>query len=281
MNKTLWNYYRNSEDGKRAVKLFDPNTKDIDAQIGEIGKFLQRWDKEFIPDNLQFLVYCYYVNLKEQGLLPHQSFTREAFRNLIENYVIQDFSCDENGHVTFDNSVKGIVIPKNKFRVKAATIHGLSLMLYYLHPSFKPMLLVRRFDIFQRSCDLLGIEIPPIPHTKNYEDYLLYFYDLCRILNAFQKENKLSDAEFCACIYDYGGRVLLDDSEKEKCSILPQPTNVWLTGASGKGDFSFLDSIQKSSQENKSQIWAGNERTRTGDIIVMYCKSPRSYIHSI
>ena len=33
--------------------------------------------------------------------------------------------------------------------------------------------------------------------------------------------------------------------------------------------------------ENGESIWACNERTRRGDIVVLYCTSPRSYIHSI
>ena len=67
----------------------------------------------------------------------------------------------------------------------------------------------------------------------------MYYYDLCGVLNEFQQENELTDAEFCACLYDYGARVLLDDNSHVD-DELPQPTNVWLTGASGKNDFNYL-----------------------------------------
>ena len=92
----------------------------------------------------------------------------------------------------------------------------------------------------------------------------MYYYDVCVVLNAFQQENELSDAELCACIYDYGMRVLQETSVSTE---LPQPTNIWLTGGgSGKDDFAFLDSLGNS-PEAKSSIWACNEKTRRGDIV--------------
>ena len=142
---------------------------------------------------------------------------------------------------------------------------------------FKPVLLPRRFDIIQKNCDALGIELPDIPRTNDYRAYLTYYYDICMVWNEFQKANELTDAELCACVYDYATML----QEKSDSSELPKPTNVWLTGASGKGDFAFLDSLGKNAGENGESIWACNERTRRGDIIVLYCTSPRSYIHSI
>ena len=72
----------------------------------------------------------------------------------------------------------------------------------------------------------------------------------------------------------------LSEEEKQENEELPPPTNVWLTGGSGKGDFEFLDSLGKDSQAQTS-IWACNERTRKGDLVIIYCTSPRSFIHSI
>lgn len=119
--------------------------------------------------------------------------------------------------------------------------------------------------------------MPEIPRTNDYKAYLTYYFDICSAWNEFQKDNELTDAELCACIYDYAS-MLQENSEK---ADLPKPTNVWLTGASGKGDFAFLDSLGKNAGENGESIWACNERTRRGDIVVLYCTSPRSYIHSI
>lgn len=107
----------------------------------------------------------------------------------------------------------------------------------------------------------------------------MYYYETRGVLNEFQKEYALTDGELCACLYDYGARVLLDAKEPVE-SELPEPINVWLTGASGKGDFEFLDSLGEY-ETTKTSIWACNERTRRGDIVIVYCTSPRSYLHSI
>ena len=121
--------------------------------------------------------------------------------------------------------------------------------------------------------------IPPIPRSKDYKQYLRYYYEIRVVLNEFQKGYALTDGELCACLYDYGARVLLDAKEPVE-SELPEPINVWLTGASGKGDFGFLDSLGEY-ETTKTSIWACNERTRRGDIVIVYCTSPRSYLHSI
>lgn len=118
--------------------------------------------------------------------------------------------------------------------------------------------------------------MPPIPRTKDYKEYLLYYYDICIAWDDFQDEYSLTDAELCACIYDYATML----QETSGTSNLPKPTNVWLTGASGKGDFNTLERLIKEGTSDE-QIWACNERTHRGDIIVMYCLSPKSCIHSI
>ena len=275
MNKNLWNYYKQSEDGKKAIDIFNPETENIWDNIEKIIELLKQWD---INENLQNLldrVVLYNINLIERGFVKEDDiFSREFFEHLITTYDIKYFHIDDNDSIEWREDI----ISQNKFRAKASTIHALSLFLYSYDSFFTPILLSDRFDLFQKSCDALGIELPPIPHTTNYKEYLMYYYDICVVLNAFQQENELSDAELCACIYDYGMRVLQETTIETE---LPQPTNIWLTGGgSGKNDFAFLDSLGNS-PEAKSSIWACNEKTRRGDIVIMYCTSPRSYIHSV
>lgn len=227
------------------------------------------------PQQLGYNVFIYDINLTERSLLSEEDFNRKSFETFIKNYDLKEFELQgENLILSKDK----YFIQSDKFRQKAATVDALSMYLYYCGTYFKPILLPRRFDIIQKSCDALEIELPPIPHTKDYKEYLMYYYDICGVLNDFQKKNELTDAELCACIYDYGARVLVSEDEKE--IELPQPTNVWLTGGSGKNDFNFLDSLGKS-PNSKTSIWACNERTRKGDLIILYCTSPRSYLHSI
>ena len=53
----------------------------------------------------------------------------------------------------------------------------------------------------------------------------MYYYEMRVVLNEFQKGYALTDGELCACLYDYGARVLLDAKEPVE-SELPEPINV-------------------------------------------------------
>lgn len=276
MNKSLWNYYKQSVDGQKAIALFNPEPNDTYQEIEDIANFLNVWDDNVNPQQFSNSVFIYDVNLTEREILKDESFDRCSFKYFVENYDLQKFDLQGEKVIWADREY---FIQADKFRDKAATIDALSMYLYFYDSYFKPILLPRRFDLFQKSCDSLGIELLPIPHSNDYKEFLMYFYDICGVLNKFQRENGLTDAELCACIYDYGIRVWGGDTGNMKAD-LPQPTNVWLTGASGKGDFEFLDSLDKSRYAGTS-IWACNERTRKGDLIIVYCTSPRSYLHSI
>lgn len=208
---------------------------------------------------------------------------RETFEDFVTNFDILDYDWiqDEEGADKIDFK-DTLLLPANRYRDKNWLLQFLSLVLYfnnYEDFSFKPMLLTLNFPVIQQNCDALGIELPPIPRTKDYIKYMMYYWDICVVWNEFQIENELSDAELCACIYDYA-RMLSNDKKEE--SVLPKPTNIWLVGAA-KGDFDYLDSLGQGEAEsdNELHIWQCNERTRRGDLIVMYCRSPRSYIHSI
>mgnify|MGYP000907243288 CR=1 FL=1 len=39
MNKKLWNYYKQSEDGKKAIDIFNPETENIWDNIEKIIEF--------------------------------------------------------------------------------------------------------------------------------------------------------------------------------------------------------------------------------------------------
>lgn len=233
-------------------------------------------------DRLDDFMWLWENNLSHRDFLPEE-WTRESFAKMMEEFDILLPKVNDNQELEYTDDDKLVfeeesyLLKNDQYRDKAASMTLLSLLLYYRFEESKPILLPRRFDIIQRNCDALGIELPDIPRTTDYRVYLTYYYDICSVWNEFQKANEMTDAELCACIYDYATML----QEKPGASELPKPTNVWLTGASGKGDFAFLDSLGKNAGVNGESIWACNERTRRGDIIVLYCTSPRSYIHSI
>lgn len=286
MNKNFWKLYKDSPEGKACIALFDPEKEDAAEGIFNIWKHSTKWSDDLIEDGfIQTLdqdLWLWDLNFSERGFFPEE-WNKESFMKFVEDFDILAPILNENGELAIseDNRVlfdeKICILKKDQYRRKAAAVSFLSMYLYFTYEEFKPILLPRRFDIIQRNCDSLGIEMPEIPRSNDYKAYLAYYYDICETWNAFQRENELTDAELCACIYDFAS---MYKEGNEECE-LPKPTNVWLTGASGQGDFDFLDSLGMDVEDNRESIWACNERTRRGDIIVIYCTSPRSYIHSI
>ncbi len=274
MNKNLWSLYKHSDEGKKMIDLFDIWTEGFTDKIKEILDYKEKLSGIKEPDIYRMTRWFrhHFVNLEGSEGLPEDGvWTREIFENFITNYYVQAYHLDDSEELVFDDEVW---LMPDDFRKKAATIDTLSLVLYEYCESFKPVLMSWRFDLLQKYCDFLGIEMPPIPRSRSYKDYLLYYYDICEAWNCFQKENEMTEAEFCAYLYGFGKFCV----EEEKECELPAPTNVWLTGGAPE-DFSYLDKLGKTDSHN--HIWACNERTRRGDIVVMYCRSPRSYIHSI
>lgn len=276
MNKELFNLYKGSKRGKDVIAAFEPyNDEYVFDSIRAIKHFEStKWGIADTSDDAisQFNLYC--ANLDQSPLLPTEDkITREEYEHFTKEYELYGYRVDENRYPIFDEKP---LFPKDRYRVKSTEIPTLSLYLYSRYSFFKPILIPTRFDIIQRNCYLLGIELPEPPREKGYLDDCLYYYDICECLNTFEAENGLTDAELCACVYDCAD-VLYESKENTE---LPEPTNVWLTGG-GKGDFKFLDSLGKDKDGNNTSVWACNERTKKGDIVIMYCLSPRSYIHSI
>lgn len=277
MNKKMWNLYKDSEEGKRVIEVFNPEVEDVSLGVEHVFEFAQKLGGRVKPEHAATWGYLFYANFIANNYFGEENPTREEFEKFVDSFEVIEASIEDDGNVVFSDDAKAVWVKKDDFRTKAAIVNMLSSFLYFYYDLFKPIILQSHFDVIQRNCDALGIDLPPIPHTKDYKTYLMYYYDICVAMNKFQKDNELSDAEFCACLYGFAPMLLEESSKKE----LPKPVNVWLTGSAGKGDFDYLDKLGHDTDYNTANVWACNERTRRGDIIVVYCNAPRSYIHSI
>lgn len=256
MNKNNWNLYKESKSGEKTIKAFSSlcSNEYVESTPDDIAYILRLTDsvggkvESYVQSQVDNA--CYYINLVgEDPIFSNEDISRIHFEEFIE---------------AFDPST---------YRRLAASMDVMSIALTYLHKFFKPMLMPFEFYKFEKACRLLDIDIPTPPRTNDYKKYLLYYYDICQVLNAFQIEQDLSDAELCACVYDYAINYLgTEDSEQSK---LPAPTNIWLVGAS-KDDIKGIDE-----EGLTNSIWQCSEYTRRGDIIVMYARTPHSCIHSI
>ena len=56
MNKTLWNYYKQSADGQNAIAMFNPEPDDAHKEIENIATFLQKLDS-----HIDSVFYRFYI----------------------------------------------------------------------------------------------------------------------------------------------------------------------------------------------------------------------------
>jgi hypothetical protein len=157
-----------------------------------------------------------------------------------------------------------------------SNIQVFSLGLYGLFPEyFVPFLFRTRFDQFSAICRSFNIPIPPPPGKTQRRDQAFYYLALNEALQGFRRRHQLTPPELIAFLYDFAPRVLAAEQDAE----VPPPSRVWFTmgGISDNGDFEFLDKADS----NTTARWQGNVETRRGDVILMWCVAPRSYLHSI
>lgn len=268
MNKSFWALFKNSDEGRKAIDLFNPEGKKDEEWIRGLFNIGTKYE----PDTDVALLTEFLYLIEDNNVL----FGWECIPS-VEEYLMdfEVFLVDAESKGKLAIIDKRPIWKKDDHRQKAEGMHVISTMLFtHYHPFFIPLLYPRRFDIFSRNCEVLGIDLPEIPKTKDYAQYLLYYLDICEAVEAFRSENGLTPAELCAAIYFYAPMELDRDGDKEM--ELPRPTNIWLTGAS-KQDIKMLEERDL----EYTGTWACNEKTRPGDIVVLYATAPYSCIHSI
>ena len=260
-NKYIWDLYKNTDKGRECI---------------------DKWSNYDFPDN-EFCRDCkpeILEKLNQCDLGQYIIDSKVNWYKLLKDYFIKfEFNIDD-AVITFKNWInEGIyingfkIISKNNFKHWAIDIQFFSKVLYSTFPDyFFPYTMDCGFNKFRKVCDEFNITIPEVPKKMEWQGRATYYLDLCESLLEFRKVNAFTPAELCALLYDFAPSVLqeLDDNE------LPNPSKVWFVGGS-KHDFDFLDNARSDSKEH----WQGNIDSRKGDIVVMYCVAPRSYIHSI
>ena len=273
MNKNIWNWYKNTDDYRSLVKLFDPEDGDTMTKYYEVADFMKEKGlfTEIDPSQIGDNCVDFMLNFSHQGFAFPEEMTREWYEDYVNRSELRYIEYKDDGSFEFDGSPKGLLVRSGDFRDKNACVCFISICFYFTHCFFKPMLCQSTFHLIVRNCERLGIELPEYPRARDYKAFMMWYYDFCEALNAFQDGNDLSDAELCACLYGFASGM----GDEEPAAGMPKPINVWMTGASGE-DYDHLEKLDPG-----YNLWACNENTRRGDIVVIYATSPHSHIHSI
>lgn len=147
----------------------------------------------------------------------------------------------------------------------------------YYFPYYFTILYQDVVEIF----NTFGIFLPAVPKKNDKHGRFFHYFELCQSLYQFRIDHNLDEYDLPAFLYGFAINIIkrYDISEE-----LPKPRNAYFVGAGKKdgtvdasGDFNYLDTASTHS----ISFWNGNIETQIGDIIVMYCLHPRSYVHSI
>lgn len=259
-NKYTWDIYKNSEAGKNEIELFENGA--MDSILSKyLGKFhLSVEDTtNFIDELNQFSI---------NPLIPEEMQLDDAeklFSAIAKNGIKLKYENGENGEIESGTNEILSLIPV------------ISSWLFYNYPDyFYPHFFSNRFHILRRIADAFEINLPVVPLKKEKRERLFYYWSLCKTFYEFREEFDMTYSEFLAFLYDFAPNYIShSDIEEDE---LPQPTQVWMIGGDKFGtDFEFIDTAKK----GDTSRWQGNLETKRGDILIMYCLSPRSYIHSI
>uniref|UniRef100_A0A7C4RSJ7 Type I restriction enzyme R protein N-terminal domain-containing protein n=1 Tax=Desulfatirhabdium butyrativorans TaxID=340467 RepID=A0A7C4RSJ7_9BACT len=279
-NRFLWNLYRDSKEGRIAIE------RDVSGHLAAVPKFGQT------PSFQMF----FYEESGGEAVENGISGVEEVdLRGMIGAYAAEHTvaTLDDAEQLFTEMADDGVEWPftakgKSFVRVFAGgqidpagygdvfgSIDHISAGLHDAHPEFfVPYFFARRFDEFCKICECFDILLPEIPGKLQKRERALYYVAINRALYEFRKHYRLSPKELNAFLYDFAPKNLTLHADNQ----LPLPSRVWFViGGVGNNDFEYLDATS----EKSVSYWQGSLETRRGDIILMWCASPRSYLHSI
>jgi hypothetical protein len=280
-NSFLWGLYRDAPEGRIAIDrdIADytlPEQGDTPAFTSPVY-FYEVSNDEVVENGI---VGRDAVNLREtiREYATEQTVTGlDEAENLFTEIADEGLSWQfDEEDKTFEFLFAGGKDDQTGYMQVITSIEGLSAGLHDAHPEFFfPYLFNRRFDLFEQICLAFDLSLPQEPGKLQKRDRAMYYLRINRVLHDFRKCHKLSPQELNAFLYDFAPKNLT----KRVSTDLPNPSRVWFVigGVGGNGDFEYLDAADN----NSVSRWQGNLETRRGDIVLMWCASPRSYLHSV
>lgn len=271
--------YLDSSIGKEMTNLFsigaDPqdNTPKLEKIFQLVKDYLYIDDPEDFLFQIQRALDSYQEAEESIPADAEKSNQKEFFKALLNEYAFGEYA-DSGKFISTKDSFN----PNGtlNYRVLATTMPYLSIALYIFDSGlhFYPVLYSIDFSHFIDCCNVLGIDLPKIPLQKDKFERCMYMEEICECIEAFRVKEEITKEQTCALLYGYANEVLKYQKNENETAELPSPTRIWITGAS-KEDVKYNSILAETS------VWAGNERTKRGDIYVLYALSPHSKIISI
>lgn len=278
-NSFLWQNFTESRAGRESIEFFSNLRQRYLTKDNRLITFIEKWAiggmlaERHTTDEVLFEVTDMLEALEKitaDGLLPRTVPDSEAAESYYQ--TISDLEVPiEHESVAPPADIEYDVL----FEIEH--VPALSVALYCLFPhAFFPYYFFPRFYQLAAIFREFGIFMPPVPPKKDSEGRFLYYMQLNRSLQGFAAAHGMEPQHMPAFLYHFASEQIEAD---RSLPALPPARRAWFVGGgvSENGDFEYLDSIAESSQT----AWQGNLDTRPGDIVVVYCLTPRSCTHSV
>ena len=268
-NSFLWELYRRSERGAKAVEYYSHLTDD------------------FVDPALRAVPLTIFDEYKDQYPVTETSINvSQLVRDAVSGRTFENIGAAKEHYqkVLFEKGIPFKMLDKTG---KAGVVYqfgeeesdwydyvsAVSLGLHLVHPEFfAPYNFRCKFNQLEEIHAEFNIPLPPAPGKTMKDARGLYYLAINDVWQDFRHLHGLSPTELCAFLYDFAPQF----TTAMDASDLPSPSKAWLA-TGGAWDYDFLES----STETTSSRWSGNPGIRRGDIVVMYCVSPHKCIHSI
>jgi hypothetical protein len=269
----VWRLYCDSEAGKRAL------ARDMPSHFRHVETTVFEEASEEVEQRLTDLTskegFCQMIQeaLSAGEILSLQD-AQQSFEGLVDTGMT--YESDETGAWVPFIFGGGSEDPAGYVQIYDF-IEAVSCGLHAAHPQFfAPYLYRTEFDRFSAICDAFGIVLPEVPGKLQKRERALYYWQINEALQRFRAAHSMTPEELNAFLYDFAPQAILKRFAEEP---LPAPSRVWfvIAGVSGKGDFDYLDAATDASVS----YWQGSLETRRGDLVLIWCASPRSYLHSV
>lgn len=278
-NGYIWDLYKKTDEGKKSLDFFSKLDERIIKNESELKEFINNWAA---VDTLG-----QYSDFAENFLNNLKTTDKSVKKVILEEYEDDTLSSLEEAESLFrmlagDPEEYGDQVSDEEqndmYRGMLSFIPDMSISLSCKYPKyFFPYFFYPNFYLLQRIFETFRIYFPPIPKKSNYKARFYYYLELNRSLHEYWSKLGLRTEEIASFLYGFAPNIIKQDDEAFDPKV--QPKRAWFVGGgiNNNGDFDYLDKVTDSS----FSFWQGNKDTEVGDIVVMYCLSPRSYIHSI
>jgi hypothetical protein len=276
-NSFLWQNFVESRQGQDWIAFFQNLGSRYEQSDEQLSHFIESWTTSGMIDD--------HVTVVEE--IEHVSAARALLADATEQALLPATSLDtlddaeayfrEVAQLCYTGESGTDMESAAEYVFELSDIPSLSVALYCLHPRFFfPYYFYPRFYALKQIFDGIGIFLPPVPSKKNLGGRFHYYFELCRSIHDFAVQYDISGELVPAFLYGFALKALQFDDTLP--TDLPLPRRAWFVGGGidQNGDFEYLDRVTESAQS----FWQGNVDTQPGDIIVLYCLSPRSYVHS-